>query len=117
MNRVLISLGILSSGVLMIIYTAEARANLRNLTVPPVSEWLCGQSLLLPLVVFLIVMVYYVYLIRDEWRFRENTITRSSIKEGIDKLSSGLCFYVENKGNPRTWSSFVKTLTDYVEKG
>lgn len=31
--------------------------------------------------------------------------------------SDGLCFDVENKGHPRTWSSFVKTLTDYVDKG
>ena len=29
------------SGTLMIIFTAEARANLRSLLVPSVSDWLC----------------------------------------------------------------------------
>ena len=94
-NSAFVPLGMLVSGVLMIIYTAEARANLRSLTVAPISEWLCRQTLLLPLVVFTVVMGYYVYLIKEELHFRKNTITRSSIKEGIDKLSSGLCFYMD----------------------
>ena len=36
------------SGGLMILYTAEARARLRRLAVPPISQWLCGQSWLIP---------------------------------------------------------------------
>ena len=67
----------------------------RDLDVPEISDWLCGQPLLIPLLVFAVVAAYYVYLIKEEWLFRKNTVTRSSIKEGIDKLSSGLCFYVD----------------------
>lgn len=91
--KVLIVSGMLISGTLMIIYTAEARANLRDLSVPAVSKWLCGQPLLLPLLLFLAILVCFFHLAVKEWQFRRNTITRSSIKEGIDKISSGLCFY------------------------
>ena len=81
------------SGILMILYTAEARANLRSLSVPTVADWLCGKSVLLPVVVSLAILAMELMTFQDERRFRKNTITRSSIKEGIDKISSGLCFY------------------------
>lgn len=92
-HAVVALLAMLCSGILMIIYTAEARANLRSLALPAVSAWLCRQPLLLPMAVILAALVFYLVLITDEWRYRKNTITRSSIKEGIDKISSGLCFY------------------------
>ena len=76
------------SGTLMIIYTAEARANLRSLSVPEVSDWLCGKSVLFPIAVFLVILAMELVIFQDEWKFRKNTITRSSIKEGIDKISS-----------------------------
>jgi len=81
------------SGILMIIYTAEARANLRSLSVSVVSDWLCRKSVLFPIAVFLVILAMELVIFQDEWKFRKNTITRSSIKEGIDKISSGLCFY------------------------
>ncbi len=93
--KILLPVGILLCGTAMIIYTAEARANLRSLEVPTVSKWLCDQSFLLPVAILLPVVVYYGCLIRENRRYLRNTVTRSSIKEGVDKISSGLCFYVE----------------------
>lgn len=80
---------------LVIVYTAAARADLRDLAVPDISLWLCRQPVLLPLVVLILVWTHFALVARDEIRFRKNTITRSSIKEGVDKISSGLCFYLE----------------------
>ena len=91
--KLIVILGMASAGVMMIIHTAEARANLRNLEIPEVSAWLCSLPIFVPLLVFAVVLAGFVYLIKNELRFRKNTITRSSIKEGIDKISSGLCFY------------------------
>ena len=91
--KLIVSLGMASAGVVMIIHTAEARANLRTLEIPEVSAWLCSLPIFVPLLVFAAVLAGFVYLIKNELRFRKNTITRSSIKEGIDKISSGLCFY------------------------
>lgn len=84
------------SGCLMILYTAEARARLRQLAVPSISGWLCGQSWLIPVGVWLVIFVVFLYLLLQQWRFNKSTITRSSIKEGIDQISSGLCFYTDD---------------------
>ena len=92
--KILLSLATILCAVPMIIYIAEARANLRHLQIPSVSLWLCRQPVLLPVFLILSVAAYFGYLILEERRFRSNTITRSSIKEGVDKISSGLCFYV-----------------------
>lgn len=81
------------SGILMIIYTAQSRANLRSLQVPPVSDWLCGKSIWLPIGAILAILVLQLGIFGEELKFRKNTITRSSIQEGIDKISSGLCFF------------------------
>ena len=87
-------LGVLVCAVPMAIYVAEARANLRAVPVPAVSAWLCRQPVILPVLVICAVGGYFAYLFREELQYRRNTITRSSIKEGVDKISSGLCFYV-----------------------
>ena len=92
-RKLLLLLGMLISSVLMIIYTAEARSRLRDLAVPEISNWLCKQPILLPLCVFLLILINLVMLVTKEYHFRQNTITRSSIKQGLDKLSTGLCFY------------------------
>ena len=39
--------------------------------------------------------VYFACLIWEEHGIRTNTITHSSIREGVDQIDSGLCFYVE----------------------
>ena len=83
-------LAVIVSGALMIIFTAEARANLRSLLVPSVSDWLCRQSVWFPIAVILAILVFELYVFRDQLEFRKNTITRASIKEGVDKISSGL---------------------------
>jgi len=87
--------GTLISAALMIGYTAQARAALRELEVPSVSKYLCEQPLLLPVGWLLANISYMGWLLWGEWSFRKNTITRSSIKEGVDKISSGLCFYTK----------------------
>lgn len=87
---------IIISVCLTIVYTAEARARLRGLVVPKVSEWLCEKPVVFPAFVCLIILISFIYMLAKAIKFRKNTITRASIKEGVDKLSSGLCFYMEN---------------------
>lgn len=94
-SKLWVCLGMGVSGVLLILYTAEARANLRHLMIPEISDWLCAQSAGIPIVVLTAILMLYIYYVRKEIEYRKNTITRSSIKEGIDKISSGLCFYMD----------------------
>jgi signal transduction histidine kinase len=83
----------LPSGFLLVIYTAESRADLRLLEMPALIRVICAQSVLLPVMALLISVVFLGFLIREETIYRRSTITRFSIKEGIDQISSGLCFY------------------------
>lgn len=91
--KILTILGMVASGLMVVIYTAEARANLRGLEVPEISDWLCSQPVILPLVVLILVLINFVWSFVCEYKFRNNVISRSSIKEGVDKLNTGLCFY------------------------
>jgi len=93
-SKILLSFSILACLVLMIIYVAEARANLRSLENHRASLWLCEQSLAIPVALIMLVAAYFTCLIVQEHRFQRSTITRSSIREGVDKIASGLCFYV-----------------------
>lgn len=93
-HHLLLSGAIALNALMLILYVGEARANLRFLDVPEISRWLCSRSVLWPLILLAATTVYYVLLIREERHYHENTIDRSSIKEGVDQISSGLCFYI-----------------------
>ena len=86
---------IVLNALMLMIYVGEARANLRSLEVPEISRWLCSRSVLWPLLLLTATAAYFVLLIREERHYYENTIDRSSIKEGVDQISSGLCFCIK----------------------
>ena len=91
--KLMLTLCAIVTGYFMIVYIAEARARLRELEVPSISLWLCAQPIWLPLTVLFAIMVYLIFVLLRELRYHRNSITRSSIQEGINKLTSGLCFY------------------------
>lgn len=84
------------SGTLLILYTAAARAQLRSLAVPALSGWLCSLPVLPAVLVSAVVFFCCGYVLFRQHRLRRNTITRSAIREGIDALSSGLCFFTKD---------------------
>lgn len=49
-----------------------------------------------PLILITLMTVYVLYVIIKEKHKRHNNVTRSSVKEGIDKLDSELCFAYES---------------------
>ena len=94
-HRLLLFGALMLNAIMLILYVGEARANLRSLEVPEISRWLCSRSVLWPLLLLTATAVYYVQMIREERRYHGNTIDKSSIKEGVDQISSGLCFYIK----------------------
>lgn len=94
-HRLLLFGALMLNALMLILYVGEARANLRALEVPEISRWLCSRSVLWPLLLLTATAVYYVQMIREERRYHGNTIDKSSIKEGVDQISSGLCFYIK----------------------
>lgn len=94
-HTIALLLSILICAVIMFFYSVEARATLLSLPLPALFHRFCCQPVLLPLLVGQLLLGYLLYLALTAWRLRQNTISRSSIKEGVDCLSSGLCFYTE----------------------
>ena len=65
----------------------------------PVSAWLCQQNLLYLIVIALIILVAFVFGFIKTRKYEGSTIMISSVKESLDKLSTGLSFSLEN-GKP-----------------
>lgn len=93
LSILLLLCSVLLSSSLMIVYTAEARARLLDLSIPSISLWLCSLPLWIPGCIIVGMMAYLICLLIGQIRYRRNTITRTSIQEGINKLTSGLCYY------------------------
>lgn len=92
-TKVMVVVGMIISGALLIIYTAEARADLRKLEIPPISDWLCGKPVIFTVIIFAGILALFIHYFFQEREYRKNTITRASIQEGVDKISSGICFF------------------------
>lgn len=91
--KVVFSVLLAVSVFLMVVYTAQARSELRSLAAPGISGWLISQSVLLSVGWLILAGAFFGWLYAEQLRYHRSTITRSSIKEGVDRMSSGLCFY------------------------
>ena len=94
--KLLLPLGIVLSGGMMIVYSANVRSVKKELPLPELTKWLSEQSVMLPALLLVLVFVVMAAMIYQEYRRRKSRITRGSIKEGLDKISSGLCFFAPN---------------------
>ena len=94
--KVLLPVCALVHGTAAVLYMAEIRAVKQNRTPSLIAQEFCGIPLVIPALLLAVTALFYAYAVRKEWRYRRNNLTRSSIKEGLDKLSTGLCFYLEN---------------------
>lgn len=87
---------VLLSGGMMILFSADVRREKYALTPSPASRWLCEIPVLPILLLFTAMAAFLAWSAIREVRLRRTTLTRSAIKESIDHLTTGLCFYAEN---------------------
>lgn len=90
---VTVLLSLLLSAFLLLLYAANARAELLAQTPPALSLWLCRLPWLSTAAVAAVVLGCCSFLLWQEQNWRKNTLSRSSIKDALDEISSGLCFY------------------------
>ena len=91
--KYLLSLGIGICLVMLGIFSSNIRVQKTGISLPETTKWVSQQPVLFAASLLLLILTYYIYLLVKEYRRRKATITRFSIKEGLDSLSSGLCFY------------------------
>ncbi len=94
--KLLVPLGILVSGGMLTTLSSEIRAVKTDMPSPEVTKWLSEKPLLLSALVILAVIAYFLYYILSQRQLKNSNITRASIKESVDKLPAGLCFYYES---------------------
>ena len=86
---------VLSAGM-MIMYTADVRSEKKELDPAAVSRWFCEIPVVYVLLILAVMTAFLTYSVIREMRLNRITLTRSAIKESIDHLPTGLCFYAEN---------------------
>lgn len=95
-SRILIPVFTLANGIMAILYLTEIRAGKQSKVTPKFVTDFCRLPLIVPILLLAGSIVFYICVLIRRRRYRKKYLTRSSIKEGIDKISSGLCFYHEN---------------------
>lgn len=86
---------VLSAGM-MLLYTADVRSEKKELAPAAVSRWFCEVPVVYIILLVAVMAAFLLFLLLHEMRLRKTTLTRSAIKESIDYLPTGLCFYTEN---------------------
>ena len=94
--KLLLSVFTVADFVLLILFGAEMRSSIYGLERNVISKSFCEQPIIISVVIVASILIALVVIGIKEISYRKNTITRSSIKESIDKLNTGLCFAVPN---------------------
>jgi signal transduction histidine kinase len=91
--KLILPIGFLISGGMLAIFSANIRVQKQNLPMSAVTKWASELPIWISILLLVAIFGYMVFLLVRERLYRKSTITRFSIKEGLDSLSSGLCFY------------------------
>ena len=93
LSRSLIPVFTLVNCIISFLYLTEIRAGKQSKASPAIVEGFCRLPLIVPILLLIVTIVLYIYVLIRRYNYRQKYLTRSSIKEGLDKISSGLCFY------------------------
>lgn len=94
--KILVPVGTFLSGAMLVIYSSEIRSVKRGSALPAITDYLSQKPAILPIMTICLIIAYFVFVFIRQYNDRSSRITRASIKEGVDKLPAGLCFYYEN---------------------
>ena len=86
---------VLSAGM-MLLYTADVRSEKKELAPTAVSRWFCELPVVYIIILMAVMAVFLIFLVLHEIQLSKTTLSRSAVKESIDHLPTGLCFYAEN---------------------
>ncbi|MBE6763701.1 MAG: hypothetical protein E7553_05030 [Ruminococcaceae bacterium] len=91
LSKIVVPIGVFISGALLVVYSADIRSEKMHMELPALTKWLCEQPIIGSVLLLAAVVGYFVsVLVRLD---RYHIITRSAIKESVDQLPVGLCFY------------------------
>ncbi len=95
-SKFLLTISAVADFTLLILFGADMRSSIYGLERNVISQSFCEQPIIISIIVVVLILTALVVIGIKEISYRRNTITRSSIKESIDKLNAGLCFAIPN---------------------
>ena len=94
--KLLVPICFLLSGTMLILFAAEAKTAHPAWKLTPIIEAATSLPIILPILLLMAVIVVLLTIMVKERKFEKNSITRSSVKESLDWLNTGLCFAYKN---------------------
>lgn len=96
MPKLLVPLCFLLSGAMLILFAAEVKSAHPAWKLTPIVEGAAALPVIIPILLLLAVIAVLLTIVIKERKFEKNAITRSSVKESLDWLNTGLCFAFKN---------------------
>lgn len=94
--KLLVSLCLLLSGAMLILFAAQVKSAHPAWRLTPMIERVAALPVILPILLLLAIIATLLAVAFKEREFEKNAITRSSVKESLDYLNTGLCFAYKN---------------------
>lgn len=96
MPKLLVPLCFLLSGTMLILFAAEVKSAHPAWKLTPIIKSVTELPIILPILLLLAIIATLLTIVIKERKFEKNSITRSSVKESLDYLNTGLCFAHKN---------------------
>ena len=84
---------------LCVMFATEIRATKFSRQLPEVVKTVCEMPIIVCILLIFASLGYITFVFFADLKFRKTHLSRASVKESLDKLPTGLCFYREN-GRP-----------------
>ena len=94
--KLLVPICIILSGAMLILFAAQVKSAHPAWKLTPIIESVAELPVILPILLLLTVIATLLTIVIKEIKFEKNSITRSSVKESLDYLNTGLCFAYKN---------------------
>ena len=94
--KLLVPLCIIFSGAMLILFAAQVKSDHPSWHISPIIERVTELPIILPALLLLVIIATLLTVVLRERKFEKNSITRSSVKESLDYLNTGLCFAHKN---------------------
>ena len=96
MPKLLVPLCFVLSGAMLILFAAQVKSAHPAWKLAPIVEGATALPVILPILLLLAVIATLLAVVLTERKYEKNSITRSSVKESLDWLNTGLCFSHKN---------------------
>ena len=94
--KVLLPIVMIVNGFFCVMFATEARAAKFSRELPEFVKDVCEMPLIICIVLLIVGFGYVLFAYFSDLNFRRTNLSRASIKESLDKLPTGLCFYQKN---------------------